>query len=74
MRRGLLWGALLGCAAANLVLGVAFERGPLEVALHVLSGTGALLALLGLVLARERGNRGGEADGRRAREDPPDPA
>ncbi|MEW2347875.1 hypothetical protein AB0904_09380 [Streptomyces sp. NPDC006684] len=62
MRRGLLWGVLLACAAANLVLGVAFERGPLEVALHVLSGTGALLALLGLVLAR--GNPGSEEGGR----------
>ncbi|NEA44303.1 hypothetical protein [Streptomyces sp. SID11385] len=61
MRRGLLWGVLLACAATNLVLGVAFERGPLEVAFHVLSGTGALLALLGLVLARERGHpEGGE--------------
>ncbi|ASY36366.1 MULTISPECIES: hypothetical protein [Streptomyces] len=64
MRRGLLWGVLLACAAANLVLGVAFERGPLEVALHVLSGTGALLALLGLVLARDRGNPGSEEGGR----------
>ncbi|EDY43486.1 hypothetical protein [Streptomyces sp. SPB074] len=66
MRRGLLWGVLLACAAANLVLGVAVERGPLEVALHVLSGTGALLALLGLVLAREGGRPGNEGNGRGA--------
>ncbi|MET8554286.1 hypothetical protein ABZV64_04840 [Streptomyces sp. NPDC004959] len=64
MRKGLLWGVLLACAGANLALGVAVERGPLEVALHVLSGTGALVALLGLVLARDHRRPGNEEGGR----------